>query len=176
MNIYQAEFSEYWDKVANNAFYKVVKITENKGFVDKILDNQRNELSMCIREEISRNFFDSRLRPKPTVWLDNLKKDYPAEANEVENYLKNCEISSKLYENIITIATGGTTTVTGVAIRKKYPRVAKLLVLSGLVLTGYRLVSCLKVDTDVLQEEVKKQFEVWKTSMLNILSNCIDLE
>ena len=119
MNRIQIEFSEYWDKVTNTAFYKVVKITESATFADKILDNQRNELSESIKEEISKTFFDVKMRPKATVWLENLRKDFPIEASRLEKHIKGCEITSKGYENILTIVAGGTAALTGAAIGKK---------------------------------------------------------
>ena len=131
---------------------------------------------MCIREEINRTFFDTKMRPKATVWVENLKKDHPEEANRFEEYIKNCEISSKGYENILSIAAGGTAAVAGAAIRKKHSLVSTLLVLSGVAVAGGRIASGLSVDTNTLQKEVKKQFEIWKTSLLNILETCNDAD
>ncbi len=176
MNNNQIEFSNYWDTVASSAFYKVVKITESSSFADKILDNQRNELSMCIKEEINRTFFNTKMRPKATVWLEELKKAYPDAANKFEKCLQNCEITSKGYENILTIAAGGTAAIAGAAIAKKSTIASTLLILGGVAAAGYKIASGLSVDTDTLQKEVKKQFEVWKTSMLNILATCDDVD
>lgn len=174
MNRNQIEFSEYWDKVANTAFYKVVKITEGATFADRILDNQRNELSACIKEEISKTFFDAKMRPKATVWLENLRKDFPNEAGRFEKRIKGCEITSKGYENILTIAAGGASALTGAAIGKKNSLASTLLIIGGVAAAGYKLASGLNVDAQALQKEVKKQFEVWKASLLSILANCND--
>ena len=176
MNSYQMEFSEFWEKVANTLFYKVVKITEKSNFSDMILDNQRKKVSSCIQDEIKRTFFDSELRPRATVWLEDLQKSFPDEAERLKKSLKSCEISSKGYENIITIAAGGTTAIAGAAIAKKNPIVSSLMILGGVVAAGYKLASGLSVDTEVLQKEVKKQFEVWKAPMMNILASCNDAD
>lgn len=174
MNRNQIEFSEHWDKVSVAAFYKVVKITENASFADKILDNQRNELSACIKEEISKTFYDTKMRPTATVWLENLRKDFPNEASRFEKYLKGCEISSKGYENILTIAAGSTAALTGVAIGKKNSLTSTLLIIGGIAAAGYKIASGLNVDAQALQKEVKKQFEAWKASLLSILASCND--
>lgn len=176
MNRKQIEFSKYWDKVMNTAFYKVVKITENSSFADKILDNQRGEISECIKKEINRTFFDTKMYPSATVWLEDLKRTFPKEANKFESFVRNCEITSKGYENIVTIAAGGAAALTGTAIRKKKKNVlvSTLFILGGVATSGYKIASGLNVDAQVLQKEVKKQFEVWKTSLLDILANCND--
>lgn len=176
MNNNQIEFSYYWDTVANAVFYKVVKITESPSFADKILDNQRNKLSMCIKEEINRIFFNTKMRPKATVWLEKLKKAYPNEADKLENFLQNCEITSKGYENILTIAAGGTASIVGAAIAKKNIFASTFLILGGAAAAGYKVASGLSVDTATLQKEVKKQCEAWRTSMLNILAACDDVD
>lgn len=179
VNRNQIEFSEYWDKVSAAAFYKVVKITENASFADKILDKQRDELSACIRDEINRNFYDTKMRPKATVWLENLRKDFPNEASRFERYIKGCEITSKGYENILAIAAGGTAALTGAAIgtknaRKKNALASTLLIIGGVAAAGYKIASGLNVDAQALQKEVKKQFETWKASLLSILASCND--
>lgn len=174
MNRNQMEFSKYWDKVMNTAFYKVVKITENSGFADKILDNQHGEISECIKKEINRTFFDTKMYPSATVWLEDLKRTFPKEANKFESYIRNCEMTSKGYENIVTIAAGGTAALTGAAIGKKNNLASMLLILGGVAISGYKIASGLNVDVQALQKEVKKQFEVWKTSLLDILANCND--
>lgn len=176
MNQYQTEFSQYWDKISNTAFYKVVKITENPHFKDLILDSQREKLSDCVRNEIERTFFDSQLRPESTVWMENLKKAYPDEGNRLEEAMKACQISSKGYENILTIAAGGTAAVAGVVIGKRSPLLSALMILGGVAAAGYKLASGLSVDTQTLQKEVRKQFDQWKLSLLNILSTCDDAE
>ena len=51
---------------------------------------------------------------------------------------------------------------------------ATLLLLSGVAVAGCTIASELSVDTATLQEEVKKQFEAWKASLLNILATCDD--
>ena len=93
MNRNQIEFSEYWDKIENTVFYKVIQITESPSFADKIVDNQRKKLSEYIRKEINRTFFDIKMRPKATVWFEGLKKMFPKEANKFEIYVRNCEIT-----------------------------------------------------------------------------------
>ena len=174
MNRNQIEFSEYWDKIENTVFYKVIQITESPSFADKIVDNQRKKLSEYIRKEINRTFFDMKMRPKATVWFEGLKKMFPKEANKFEIYVRNCEITSKGYENIVTIAAGGAAALTGTAIGKKNVLVSTLLILGGVATSGYKIVSELNVDAQALQKEVKRQFEIWKTSLLDILANCND--
>ena len=174
MNRNQIEFSEYWDKIENTVFYKVIQITENTSFADKIIDNQRKNLSGYIRKEINRTFFDKKMRPKATVWFENLKKAFPNEAGKFESYVRNCEITSKGYENIVTIAAGGTAALTGTAIGKKNVLVSTLLILGGVAASGYKIASELNVDAQALQKEIKKQFEIWKTSLLDILMDCND--
>lgn len=176
MNRNQTEFSQYWDKIANTAFYKVVKIAENANFFDKILDNQRDELSRCIKDEISKTFFDSKKRPHATVWLEELRRDYPEKAAKFEKCLRSCEISSKGSENILTIAAGGTAAVTGAAIGKKHSVASALLLLSGVAVAGCKIAAGLSVDTDLLQKEVKAQFESWKLILLKILATCNDID
>ena len=172
MNTNQQAFSKFWGKVSNTIFYKVVKITENTGFTDIIFDRQREELSSCIKNEINRTFFDHELRPESTVWFENLKKSYPKEAALFENYVKNCKITSKCYENIITIAAGGAATLTGAAIRRQNPLVSGILVLAGIAASGFKIASALSIDTQVLQQEVKKQFDLWEKSLSNLLQTC----
>lgn len=174
MNRNQTEFSEYWDRVANAAFYKVIEITENKNFTDKILDRQRAELSGWIKKEIDRTFFEAKMRPETTVWMENLKKEYPDVADRFEKYIKNVEIVSKGDENLLVIAAGGASALTGAALRKKKPGASALLMLTGAAAAGSRIVSGLSVDTGTLQKEVKKQFEVWRTALLDILAACDD--
>lgn len=174
MNQNQIAFAEYWGTVASAVFYKTPRITQNANFADKILDHQRSELSMCIKEEINRTFFHTKMRPPATVWLEELKKTYPLEASRLEGYMKNCAVSSRGHESLLTIAVGGTAAVAGATMRKKHPAAATLLLLSGVAVAGCTIASELSVDTATLQEEVKKQFEAWKASLLNILATCDD--
>lgn len=174
MNQNQTDFLKYWDRTANNVFYKVIKITDEAGVTDKILDNQRKELSRCIKNEINRVFFDFKLRPEAAVWFENLKKEFPKEAKEWEEKVKECEITSKGLENIITMAAGGTSALTGIALRKKKILPSALLILGGIAVTGHKLISGLSIDTQVLQKEVRNQFEVWKAPLLEILESCED--
>ncbi len=176
MNSTQMEFLSYWDTISNATFYRVVRITNNSNFSSKILDNQRKEISTYINKEIARTFFDTKMRPKATVWMEELKKNYPDEANKLEKFLQNCEITSKGYENILTIAAGGTAAIAGAAVAKKNTIASTLLILGGVAAAGYKIASGLSVDTGTLQKEVKKQFEAWKTSMLNILATCDDVD
>lgn len=176
MNHIQIEFSNYWDKIANTVFYKAAIITENSGFADKILDNQRNELSTCIKEEINKTFFDAKMRPKATVWLENLGNVYPEETARFEKLIRNCELTSKGYENILTIAAGGTVVAAGAMIGKRNHFASAILVLGGVAVSGCKIISCLNDDTDTLQGEVKKQFEIWRTFLLNILATCYDVD
>lgn len=174
MNRNQMEFSEYWDKIENTVFYKVVQITENTSFADKIIDNQRKNLSEYIRKEINRTFFDTKMRPKATVWFEGLKKMFPNEAYKFENYIKNCKITSKGHENVVAIAAGGVAALTGAAIGKKNALVSTLLMLGGTATSGYKLASGLSVDAQALQKEIRKHFKMWKTSLLDILATCND--
>lgn len=175
MNQNQTDFLKYWDRTANNVFYKVIKITEEAGITDKILDNQRKELSWCIKNEINRVFFDFKLRPEATVWFENLKKEFPKEAKQWEEKVKECEITSKGLENIITMAMGGSSALTGIALGKRKMLFSALLFLGGIAITGNKLISGLSVDTQVLQKEVRKQFELWKAPLLEILESCEDV-
>ena len=174
MNDNQKAFSDFWEQIAGSVFYKVITITEQSDFIDKVLDKQRIELSECIKNEINKKFFDYKLRPDATVWLEDLQKSFPDVATKFTKSLKECEIASKSYESIIAIAAGGTVALTGAAIGKKSPLLSTLLILGGVGVAGYKIASGLTIDTQLLQNEVKKQFSLWKESLLKILERCGD--
>lgn len=173
LNENQIAFNKFWDDILDGITYLLTVKLHSRKWTDNIQEDISEEINHLLFKEICSNrFLDKDFRPVPRVWLENLQKAYPHEAEEFIAYIKNISISSGRNQSVKALAASGGAVLTGILIGKKLKIAGKILELAGVAGAGYTVADYLHVSEDQIKTEVKTYLERCRKELLKVLETC----
>lgn len=172
MNDNQKEFNLYWDDVINAVYYKIPIVLKSVTTSEKLVNGGRSKITEIMQNEILNiNFFDSTLRPPATVWMENLARDYPIEAEQIKRYFRSVKMPASGAQK----AAYGTSLGllgSGLFIGGRSKIIGAFLGLAGIASMGIGAVAGMASNTMALQQQATVYLENMGEKITSILAAC----